>query len=89
MKEGHEKLTAFLTRFRLFKSLVNVIIGEADQYRKRIRISAPLLRFRSTTRYDNTITLAFGCVLLDIFLFLVPDFRSYSSRRSPLFCLSL
>jgi hypothetical protein len=68
--------------------IANVIVGEADQYGKRIRISACLLRFRSTTCYNYTMALAFGCVLLDTFLFLLLDFGNYSFRRSPLFRLS-
>ena len=64
---------------------VNVIVGEADQYGKRIKISARLLRFRSTTRYDYTIALAFGYILLDTFFLLLLDFGNYSFRRSPLF----
>jgi hypothetical protein len=67
----------------------NVIVLEAEQYQKRNRILASLLRFRSTTRYDNTIILALRSILLDMFLFLFFNFGSYSFRRSPLFRLSL
>jgi hypothetical protein len=65
--------------------LYNVIVGEADQYGKRIRISAYLLRFRSTTRYDYTIALAFGYILLYTFLFVLLNFGNYSFCCSPLF----
>jgi len=67
----------------------NVIVGEADQYGKRIRISAYLLRFRSTTRYDYTIALAFGYILLGTFFFLLLDFGGRNFRRSPFLYLSL
>jgi hypothetical protein len=67
----------------------NVIVGEADQYGKRIRISARLLRFRSTTRYDYTIALTFGCILLDTFLFFLLDSGSRNFRLSPFLYLSL
>jgi hypothetical protein len=63
----------------------NVNVPEIGQYRRSDRISASLIRFRSTTRYDNTITLALIYTLLDIFFFLVLDFGSNSSRYSPLF----
>jgi hypothetical protein len=63
----------------------NVIVEEADQYGKRIRILVCLLRFRSTTRYDYTIVLTFGY----IFLFFFFDFRSRNFRRSSFLYLSL
>jgi hypothetical protein len=65
------------------------MVREADQYGKRIRILARLLRFRSTTRYDYTIALTFGCILLDTFLFFLLDFGSYNFCRSPFLYLSL
>jgi hypothetical protein len=70
---------------RKLETAYNVIVGEADQYGKRIRILARLLRFRSTTCYNYTIALAFGYILLDTFLFLLLDFGNYSFCRSPLF----
>ena len=44
---------------------------------------------RSTTRYDNTITLALVYTLIDTFFFLVPDLGSRRTRRSSLLRLSL
>jgi hypothetical protein len=65
------------------------MVLEAGRYQKRDRISAFLLWNLSTTRYDYTITLGLGYILLGTFLFLVPDFGSPSFCRSPLFRLSL
>jgi hypothetical protein len=67
----------------------NVNDGEADQMGKRIKNSTLLRSIRPPTNYNNTITLAFQCILLVIFLLLFLDFGIYSFRRSPLFYLSL
>ena len=67
----------------------NVNDGEADQMGKRIKNSTLLRSIRPPTNYNNTITLAFRCILLVIFLLLFLDFGIYSFRRSPLFRLSL
>jgi len=72
-----------------YRARTNVIVGETDQYGKRIKTSARLLRFRSTTRYDYTIALAFGYILLGTFLFLLHDFGSRDFRLSPFLYLSL
>jgi hypothetical protein len=55
--------------------------------RKRDTKSTLLRLFRSTTSYDNAITLALVCTILDTFLFLVLDLGSYSPYRSSLFRL--
>jgi hypothetical protein len=67
----------------MLQGCCNVIVGDVGQN------SASLFRFRSTTRYDNVITLALGYILLDIFLFLVLDFESRGFRHSSLSRLSL
>jgi hypothetical protein len=67
--------------------LYNVIYPEAGHTRKQDTKSALLCLFRSTTSYDNIITLALVYTILDTFLFLVLDIRSYSPRYSSLFRL--
>jgi hypothetical protein len=59
---------------------INVIHLEAGHTRKRDTKSAFLRLFRSTTSYNNTITLALVYTILDTFLFLVLDLGSYSPR---------
>jgi hypothetical protein len=59
--------------------------AEVEEIREMIdKILASSLRFRSTTSYNNTIALALIYTILNTFLFLILDFRGYSS-----YCLSL
>ena len=67
----------------------NVIVGEFGQYGSSDRILDSLPGFRSTTRYDNTITLTLGYIFVYTLFFLFLDFGSRSLNRSSLFRLSL
>jgi hypothetical protein len=71
----------------IISNTLNVIYLEARYTRKQDIKSALLYLFRSTTSYDNTITLALVYTILDTFLFLVLDRGSYSPRYSSLFRL--
>jgi hypothetical protein len=69
--------------------MINIIVGEFGQYRSSNRILDSLPRFRSTTRYDDTITLTLGYIFIYTLFFLFLNFGSRSLYRSSLFRLSL
>jgi hypothetical protein len=58
----------------------NVIVGEFGQYGSSDRILDSLPRFRSTTRYDDTITLTLGYIFVYTLFFL---FLNFGSRSLP------
>jgi hypothetical protein len=66
----------------------NVIVGEFGQYGSSDRILDYLPGFRSTTRYDNTITLTLGYIFVYTLFFLFFNFGSRSLYRSSLFRLN-
>jgi hypothetical protein len=75
---------SYALRGRHVEISANVIHPEAGHTRKRDIKSAFLRLFRSTTSYDNIITLALIYTILNTFLFLILDLGSYSPYYSSL-----